>query len=84
MNNKLLVTVSVPTMELEYDIYIPINKKVKVVKQLIINSIVDLTFNLYKPNNELALYWKESGKRVEEQLYVKEANIMNGDKLVLI
>ena len=83
MNNKLLINVYVPLMEQDYDLFIPINKKVGVVKNLIINSIIELTHGIYKPNDKLKLYIKNSGKSLDENVYVKEANISNGEKLIL-
>ena len=83
MENKLLINVYVPTMECDYDLSIPINKKVGIVKQLIINSIVDLTYGIYKPNDKLELYIKKDGKKLDNDVYVKESNIVNGDKLIL-
>ena len=35
MNNKILVTIKVPMLEKAYDIYVPISKNVKVVKELL-------------------------------------------------
>ncbi len=39
MNNKILVIVYSPNVDEEYDIFIPINKKVETVKNIIVNSI---------------------------------------------
>lgn len=83
MNNKLLINVFVPAMEKDYDLFIPINKTVKIVKQLIINSVVDLTYGIYKPNDKLELYVKSNGRKLDDNSYIKEANIINGEKLIL-
>ncbi len=83
MNNKLLVSVFVPAIELEYDMFIPINKTVGIVKKMITNSLIDLTYGIYKPNNKLELYIKEDGRLLNENVYVKEANINNGERLIL-
>ena len=39
MNNKMLVIVYVPFLDEEFDIFIPINKKVGTIKNIIISSI---------------------------------------------
>ena len=83
MENKLLINVYIPTMEKDYDLFIPINKKVGIVKQLIINSIVDLTYGIYKPNDKLELYIRSNGKKLDNSAFVKESNISNGEKLIL-
>ena len=83
MDNKLLINVSVPIIEDNFDLFIPINKKVGIVKELIINSVIDLTFGIFKPNDKMELYVKENGRLLDNDVYVKEANIFNGEKLVL-
>ena len=83
MNNKLLINVFVPSIEKGFDMFIPINKKVGMVKHLIINSVIDLTNGIYKPSDKLELYIREDGRLLDENVYVKEANINNGEKLVL-
>ena len=83
MDNKLLINVSVPIIESDFDLFIPINKKVGVVKDLIINSIIELTFGVFKPNDKMELYIKENGRLLDGNVYVKEANIFNGEKIVL-
>ena len=41
--NKFLVLVYVPLLEEEYNIYIPINKKVGTIKKIIIDSVAELS-----------------------------------------
>ena len=43
--NKILVTVYVPLLDDKFDLFIPINKKVGTIKQVLINSINDFTSN---------------------------------------
>lgn len=84
MNNKLLINIYVPLMEKDYDLFIPINKTVGAVKQLIINSIIDLTYGIYKPNDKLELYIKKDGSLLKNDEYIKELNIGNGEKIILM
>lgn len=84
MKNKLLITVDVPIMEKEYDLMIPINRKIKDIKEMIINAVVDLSDGIFVPTSELKLYSKDNGKLYNEDLYVKEAGLINGEKIVLI
>lgn len=83
MNNKLLINIFVPNIEKDFDLFIPINKKVEIVKQLIINSVIELTYGIYKPSDKLELYVKSDGRKLENNVYIKETNISNGEKLVL-
>ena len=43
MNNKVLVTFSVPSLEAKYDIFIPVNRKVYNVINMVKNSLYELS-----------------------------------------
>lgn len=80
--NKVLVTVEVPILELSYEFYIPINKKVGYVKKKVLELIGDklgdrLVFD------RLSLYDKETGMIYLDNYYVINTNIRNGSILVL-
>ena len=79
MNNKILVIVYSPLIDEEYDLFIPINKKVGTIKNLIINSIsgFDMTTDHIFIN-------QEDNKIVEDNVYVQNSGIKNGARLILI
>lgn len=78
MNNKILVTVYVPLLDRNYDIFIPINKKVGTIKNGIISSIRHLV------NKSYVLMLKDDCKVIDENVYVKNSGIQNGSKLILL
>ena len=82
--NKLLVIIYVPIIEGEYEVYIPLNKKVGLVRKLIINAISELSEQ--KINNiwDLKLYDNDTGSVLVDERYVKDSNLITGTKLVLI
>lgn len=82
MTNKILVTVVVPMIEEEYDIYIPVSKKIKVTTKLLVKTINELSEGHFplKDNNVLIC----NNLILGNNLTVKECNIKNGDYLVLI
>lgn len=82
--NKLLVLVYVPRLEQEYDILIPINKKVGTIKQIIINSIYELSDGSLEQKGSFQLVDKETGRKYENDVYVKDSGILNGTKLILL
>lgn len=83
MNNKILVIVKVPFIEMEFEMYIPINKKIGYVKQMIISSIKERADgNL--DDVSLKLFDKETGSVFNNNIYVKESSIRNGTVLFLI
>ena len=81
--NKILILVYVPLFEQEYDVIIPINQKVGIVKMYLINSIfesMEENFNEHK----LKLYDKNFSICYNNNVYVKDSGIKNGAKLILM
>lgn len=78
MNNKILVVVYSPLVDEEFDMFIPINKKVGTIKNIIMKTLnVDLLENHILIN-------QEDNKIVEENVYVQNSGIKNGARLMLI
>ena len=83
--NKLLLTFFIPEIGLEFDAYIPINKKVGTIKKYLINMINDMTENNYDATVEsMKFVDHETGKEYENNLYIKETGIKNGTKLIIL
>lgn len=83
MKNKILVVVCVPMIEKEYNIYIPITKKVGTVKNLIIKVVEENSDGVFVNNNCRYLYDKNTGEKIEENQFVIDSIIKNGSKLIL-
>jgi len=84
MNNKVLVKVYVPTIEEQYDILIPLNRRLYNVIKLLVKAINELSNGYYVPKNKPILYNKISAIPYDEKLSIRESNIRNGTELVLI
>lgn len=83
--NKYLITVIVPNIEFEYDLYIPNNKKIGTIKTLILESLSELSNNSFnKKINEVRMIDRESGDEYENNMYVKDSGIKNGSKIIII
>ena len=82
--NKILIIVIVPIIEIEYEIYVPINKKIGTIKELIIKAITELSDNELNDTFNLKLYDNDTGNILFNDVYVKDSNLVNGTKLVLI
>lgn len=82
--NKVLVKVYVPIIEEQYDIWIPLNRKIYSVIKLLIKAINDLSGGYYNPKIVPILYNKITAKEYEMNKSVKESNIKNGTEIVLI
>ena len=82
--NKILVLVYFPLLEQEYDIYIPINKKIGTIKKTIIKSIYELNEGNIKNPEKLKLCDKETTNTYDNNVIVKNSGIKNGSKLILM
>ncbi len=82
MNNKILVLLYVPTLDKEYTVFIPIGKTVGAIKKYmmdIISDFIDLKFTI-----DMNLYNKENRKVYDNNLLIRDTDIRNGTRLILI
>jgi len=84
MNNKILVSLEIPLIETKYDLFIPINKKVGTIKSLIENSLMELTDNAYSPRQDTNFYSKETGEIYDVNKTVRDTDLKNGSRVILI
>lgn len=82
--NKVLVKLYVPIIEEQYDVWIPINKKVYIVINLLAKTVNELSGGYYKPHSMPMLYDRTTGEPYDINLNVKENKIKNGTELILI
>ena len=85
MNQKILVTIIIPIFELEYELYIPNNKKVGTIKKQVLKSIGELwKDNCFKTEKETRFIDRETGIEFQNNTYVKDSGIKNGTSIVLV
>ena len=82
--NKVLITVYVPLLDEKFDLFIPINKKIGTIKNILINSILELSNNSVSDVSNLKLYEKNTCKLLENNVYVNSSGIINGSYLILL
>ena len=82
--NKILIKLSIPLIEKNYDLYIPINRKVGTVKKLIEEGLLDLTDNDYIIKEESNFYSKETGEVYDVNKTIRETDLKNGSRIILI
>lgn len=81
--NKILVQIYIPTLSEEYDIFLPINKKIVNIVYLIQRALVDINPE-YKINENIKLYDRMTGDLIDVNSTIKDSNIRNGSKLMLV
>ena len=85
MLNKYLITVIVPIIELEFDVYIPNNNKVGTIKTHILSAIREESNNSFnKSINDIRIIDRDNGKEFDNNVLVKDSGIKNGSKIVVI
>lgn len=81
--NKLLVSIEVPSIEQNFDLFIPINKKIGTIKKYVIDSIKDLSENILK-DDTYGFYDIDTGVKYDSNMYVKDSGIKNGARIMLL
>ena len=82
--NKILVELSIPSIEKTYDLYIPINKKIGTVKGLIEQSLVELTDRAYEIREDTNFFSKETGEIYNVNSTVVDTDLENGSRIILM
>ncbi len=83
--NKFLVTIIIPTIELEFSAYVPNNKKVGTIKKYLLNISYELSEGTFNKNmNDVLLLDRDTGKELDCNMYVKDSGIKNGSKLIFL
>ena len=82
--NKVLVKLYVPLLEEQYDIWLPLNKKISNVINLLIKAVNEFSGGYYNPAKMPVLYDRLTAKKIDVNLTVKESIIKNGTEIVLV
>ncbi len=84
MKNKVLIKVYVPSIDEEYEIYIPTNETINKVLELIIKSVYELSdSNLNLEEKHYILDPDTSIVYTNDQI-IRDTNIKNSKKIILI
>lgn len=84
MENKVLIILNVPELDENYDMMIPISRKVGNLIELISKFLFEITDGKYSVDVHKSLYNKETGYRYNNNSLIADTDIRNGTRLVLI
>ena len=84
MKNKVLVELIVPEIEKSYDIYIPVGKKVGSVIKLLNKAIFELSDGTYNGGTKNQMYNRDTWIRYDNNVLIKDTDIRNGSKVILL
>ena len=82
--NKVLVKLYVPTIEKEYDVWIPLNRRIYTTIKLIVKAINEFTNGEYSPSKLPVLYDRKTAKPFDINLTIGESTIRNGSEIIII
>jgi alanyl-tRNA synthetase len=83
-NNKILIELDIPLIEQSYDLFIPINKKVGTIKTLVESGLIELTDKAYVIKDSTNFYSKETGQIYDINQTVRDTDLKNGSRIILI
>ena len=84
MKNKINVDILVPTINENFNLFIPVNKTVGEIIKIINLSINEITKGEFPISNNLSLIDLNTGVIYDCNYSVKSNKILNGSKLILI
>lgn len=83
MKNKVLINLVVPKLMETYEIYIPVNERIIKIKQLIINSLKDLSDDKFIEKENYNLIDPDTGETYDNKMIVRDLNIKNSKRIIL-
>ena len=84
MNNKVLIRLIVPDIDVSYDVFIPVNELVWKIKKLLLKSVSDMTSIPLDLNANYVLINKDSCNVYGNNDIIINTDIRNGTELLLI
>ena len=84
IENKVLVSLNVPVLEKKYDVYIPVNRKIHNVIEMIKTSLSQLSNGSFEMNSKYTLYNKDNGNAYDMNILVRDSDIRNGSRIILL
>lgn len=84
MNNKVLINVSIPELDSEYDLFIPVNELVWKVNKLVVKSISDISGVPLNTNDKYIFINKITNKVYNNNEIIIDTDIRNGTELILL
>lgn len=83
MEYKICITIYLPILEEKYDVLVPVDRKVHDIIDLMSRALPELTNEYYKENRP-NLYNKNTGKMYDLNQTIKETDIRNGTRVIIM
>ena len=84
IENKVLVSVNVPSLEKKFDVYIPVNRKIYSVIKMLKLSFFELSLGSFDMSKNYVLYNGMTGDVYDMNNLVRDTDIRNGSVVILL
>ncbi len=84
MNNKVLIKLYVPTLGMNFDIYVPVNEVVWKINRLIVKLVSDMSEADFNIDRDYALINIDTGCIYDNNDIVINTDIRNASRILLI
>jgi len=84
MTNKALVELMVPAADRTFDVFIPLDSRMSVVRTLISSVVNEMSEGKFKANDSTVLCDPDSGAILDVNMLATDLGIKNGSRLMLI
>ncbi len=84
MKNKVIVKVVIPSLDETFDLFLPVNKKIGKVINLVGNYLKEYTDGVFDINEHVSLYNRDTGEVYNPDVIIKNTNIRNGSELIIL
>ena len=84
IDNKVLVTLYTPYLDRQFDISIPVNKRVYVIINLLKKTLSDLSEGNFDVMRSYELYNYEDGSLYDMNLLIRDTDIRNNSRIMLV
>ncbi len=82
--NKVLVSVNVPSLEKKFDVYIPVNRKVYSVIRMLKKTLCELSLGAFDTSSDYLLYDAITGNMYDLNSMIRDTDIRNGFNVILL
>ncbi len=73
----------VPSLMEEYEVFVPVNERIKKIKELLINALFDLSDGTFEKLRKYTLIDPNTGAVYQDHMILIDTDIRNAKKLVL-
>lgn len=84
MEYKVLVSINVPSLEMKYDVYIPVNRSVYNVINMFKMSLSELSLGSFDMKKDYILYNALTGSVYDMNVLIRDTDIRNGSSIILL